>query len=124
MINKIQLNGKSVNFSAKLQIEGAYRDLPKNVISQLEYLSKRIGNSSDDIICIDIGKKSEKTRELGKKACRYLVTDFYRDNYIFSFINGELIHEKFISNANGGYKKDMRNLSDKIYRYFRAFMKY
>ena len=110
------------NFCAKLQLDGAYKDLTPKTICDIEYMSKHIGNDND-YIYLDIGKKSSRVIEQGKVGCRHLVTNFYRDNYIFSFINGELMYEKFITNANGGHKKDMWDLNHKIYSYFNSLKK-
>ena len=110
------------NFCAILQLNGAYKDFPQRVITDIEYMSKHIGNDND-VIYLDIGKKSSKIIEQGKVGCRHLVTNFYRDNYIFAFINGELMYEKFLTNANGGHKKDMWDLNHKIYGYLKSFKK-
>ena len=110
------------NFCAILQLNGAYKDLPQRVITDIEYMSKHIGNDND-VIYLDIGKKSSKIIEQGKVGCKHLVTNFYRDNYIFAFINGELMYEKFLTNANGGHKKDMWDLNHKIYGYLKSFKK-
>ena len=110
------------NFCAILQLNGAYKDLPQRVITDIEYMSKHIGNDND-VIYLDIGKKSSKIIEQGKVGCRHLVTNFYRDNYIFAFINGELMYEKFLTNANGGHQKDMWDLNHKIYGYLKSFKK-
>lgn len=125
LINSVYKHDKAPNrqnFSAILQLNGAYKDLTSKVICDIEYMSKHIGNDND-FIYLDIGKKSSRIVEQGKVGCRHLVTNFYRDNYIFSFINGELMYEKFVTNANGGYKKDMWDLNHKIYGYFKSFNK-
>lgn len=120
-IQRIQNNNYNTNFGAKLQIQGAVKDLPQELIKEFETFTKSIGKDTD-IVNIDIGKKYEYTTIWAEMAHHCAVYNYYRDHNIASYINGELAQHRITSNANGHYERDIKNLRGKIIGYLETLI--
>jgi len=115
-------NLNQTNFRAKIQFDGAHKELPKELVSKFEGMVKRIGNDKD-IVSIKIGEKYERTTTWSEMGHPYEATDYFRDNSIVAFVNGELKQQDLKTNANWGIVEDMKNVNKRVSEYLESLIK-
>ena len=122
LISQIQnQNTKLLHFWAKLQLDGAHKELSKELVGKFEDTVSRIGNG-DDIVSIKIGDKYERTITWDEMGHPYEATNYYRNNSIVTFINGKLKQQDLTTNANWGIVEDMKNVDSSISEYLKSLI--
>ena len=122
-INNINNASKNVVFNAKLQMEGAVKDLPKELITKFENSVKKIGNDSD-IVAIKFGTKYQRAYDDYENGVLRKIYSYFRDNDIASYVNGKIRQKRITTSANNfNNSSEMGNLEIGILDYLKTLIK-
>jgi hypothetical protein len=115
-------NNYKASFGAQLQLEGAVKDLSKDAAKQIEDVVKKIGNDND-IVSIHIGDRFIKEASAKKEEQLTTIKDIIRNVSVASYIGGRIKQAQLLTNANGSYENDMKNLAQHVIEYLKILEK-
>ena len=115
-------NNYKANFGAQLQLEGAVKDLSKDATKQIEDVVKKIGNDND-IVSIYIGDRFIKEASAKKEEQLTTIKDIIRNVSVASYIGGRIKQAQLVTDANGSYENDMKNLAEHVIKYLNIIEK-